>query len=202
MNLTATQTDAVQELLNIGVGRAASMLADMIQSPIRLQVPFVKLFTAKEIKEGLDGFDQKIKAIVELGFRGPFSGTAALLFPTESASKLVAALTGEELEDDDLDALTVGTLTEVGNIVMNGVMGSISNFIEGHIEYTVPTYIEDTVESILAARNSADEAIILLAQARFLIEDMQLEGDIMLVFEGDSLNAFLNAIELDVTNEG
>jgi len=81
-------------------------------------------------------------------------------------------------------------------------MGSISNFIEGHIEYTVPTYIEDTVESILAARNSAGEANIMLAQARFLIEDMQLEGDIMLVFEGDSLNGFLNAIELDVTTEG
>ena len=100
INLTATQTDAVQELLNIGIGRAASMLADMIQGRIRLRVPFVKLFTAKEIEAGLDGFDQKIKAIVELGFRGPFSGTAALLFPTESASKLVAALTGEELEDE------------------------------------------------------------------------------------------------------
>ena len=177
------------------------MLHDMIQSRVRLQVPFVKLVTTKEVKSGLDGFDQKIQAAVELGFRGPFTGTAALLFPTESASKLVAAITGEDLADGDLDALTVGTLTEVGNIVMNGVMGSIGTFIEGHIEYTVPPYVEATVESILAAKNANGEAKILLAQARFSIEELRLEGDIMLVFEGDSLDAFLNAIQFDVTSE-
>lgn len=200
MILTEQQTDALQELLNIGVGRAASMLQDMIQSRIRLQVPFVKLVTTEEFENGEEDFGSNMKATVELGFTGPFSGTAALLFPTDSASKLVAAITGEEVDSDNLDAVTSGTLTEVGNIVMNGVMGSISNVISKHFDYAIPNYVEGTLESFLASKGANGDTRILLARARFAIADHQIEGDIMLIFDGGSLEALLEAIGMVEAN--
>jgi chemotaxis protein CheC len=43
MKLTARQLDALQELVNIGIGQAAGILNDMIDSPIRLQIPYVQI---------------------------------------------------------------------------------------------------------------------------------------------------------------
>ncbi|MDP8932928.1 MAG: chemotaxis protein CheC, partial [Cyanobacteriota bacterium] len=37
MKLSTRQLDALQELVNIGIGQAAGVLNDMIESPIRLQ---------------------------------------------------------------------------------------------------------------------------------------------------------------------
>lgn len=196
MNVTAEQLDALQELINIGVGRAASLLNEMVESHIRLQIPFVKVLTVSEAyQELVTRFDRDSSlAAVKLGFTGSFYGTASLIFPTESASTLVSVLTGEEPGSADLDAVKIGTLSEIGNIVINGVMGSISNVLKQHMHYTLPVYIEDTIENLLLSAN-AKEAKILLAQARFSIEQLELIGDIILIFEVGTFDTLINTID-------
>lgn len=64
----------------------------------------------------------------------------------------------------------IGTLTTIGNIVINNVMGSISNVLRQYMNYALPVYLEDTVENILLTNNVSNLTInltILLAQARF-----------------------------------
>ena len=196
MYLTDEQIDALQELVNIGVGRAASVLNEMVEARIILQIPFIKVLTPLNLKEELEGrFNDDYLAAVRLGFRGSFCGAAELVFPTDSASTLVAVLTGEEPGTPDLDALKIGTLSEVGNIVINGVMGSIGNVLKQHMDYAVPTYLEDTIENLLT---SDTNVAILLAQARFTIEQLQIIGDIILLFEVSSFDALLEAINQEL----
>lgn len=198
MNVTADQLDALQELINIGVGRAASLLNEMVGSHIRLEIPFVKVLTALEAYQELETrFDHYSLAAVRLGFTGSFDGTAALIFPTESASTLVAILTGEEPGSADLDAVKIGTLSEIGNIVINGVMGSISNVLKQHMKYTLPVYLEDTIDSLLLSTNVSNFKIIL-AQARFTIEQLEIIGDIILVFEVATFDALINVIDEEI----
>ena len=64
----------------------------------------------------------------------------------------------------------IGTLTTIGNIVINNVMGSISNVLRQYMNYALPVYLEDTVENILLTNNVSNLTInltMLLAQARF-----------------------------------
>ena len=64
----------------------------------------------------------------------------------------------------------IGTLTTIGNIVINSVTGSISNVLRQYMNYALPVYLEDTVENILLTNNVSNLTInltILLAQARF-----------------------------------
>lgn len=200
MNLTPDQTDALKELINIGVGRAAGMLNEMVNSRVYLQVPSVRVFSAPEAKKQLERLDSGKVAAVQLLFKGPFSGTAALVFPTESASNLVAILTGEEPGTYDLDSVRAGTLSEVGNIVINGVMGSIGNVLKERISYSFPKYTEDAIENILASSEPDPNAAVLLARTRFKVKEFQVEGDIILVFEVgsfDTLLASIDAINLD-----
>jgi chemotaxis protein CheC len=195
MNPTPDQIDVLKELINIGVGRAAGMLNDMLQSRVQLQVPYVKIFSPLTLQEEMDKLGDDKLSTVRLTFKGPFSGIASLVFPPDSAAKLVDILTGEEPGDTDLDSIRIGTLTEVGNIILNGVMGSIGNVLEQHINYSVPTYIEDNVEHLLLSDDLDSNTTILLAHTRFTIEQLQIEGDIILLFEVGSFDALLAAID-------
>ncbi|OUL23711.1 chemotaxis protein CheC [Nostoc sp. 106C] len=194
MNVTGEQLDALQELINIGVGRAASLLNEMVDSHIHLEIPFVKVLTSADAYQELaTRFHDDCLAAVRLGFTGSFYGTAGLIFPTESASTLVAVLTGEEPGSTDLDAVKIGTLSEIGNIVINGVMGSISNVLRQHLNYTLPVYLEDKIENLLTSAN-VSKSQILLAQARFTIEQLELIGDIILIFELGTFDALIKVI--------
>lgn len=194
MNVTADELDALQELINIGVGRAASLLNEMVDSHIRLKTPVVKVLTAADAyQELIKRFHDETLASVKLGFTGSFYGTASLIFPTDSASTLIAVLTGEDPGSADLDALKIGTLSEIGNIVINGVMGSLSNVLKRHVNYTLPVYLEDTIENLLLSAYKSDSKI-LLAQASFTIERLEIIGDIILIFLVGTFDVLINAM--------
>jgi chemotaxis protein CheC len=201
MNLTADQIDALKELINIGVGKAAAVLNDMVNCHISLQVPYIKILTPKTLKKEIEELGTHQVSAVRLGFQGPFSGSAALVFPPDSASKLVSALTDEEPGTTDLDSVRVGTLSEVGNIVINGVMGSISNVLKQAINYSLPSYVEDSINNLVTAEEAIHEATVLLARTRFIIELLHIEGDIILIFEVGSFDSLINAIDQDRTGQ-
>jgi chemotaxis protein CheC len=195
--LTCEQLDALQEIVNIGIGRAAAMLNEMVDARIVLEVPTIQLLSASQLLQVMIArFNSQSISVVRLGFSGSLSGTAELMFPTDSASVLVAVLTGEDLESPDLDAVKIGTLSEIGNIVINGVIGSISNILEQRMEYKIPSYCEDTIENLLLSeRNMTDDVVFILAQARFAIEQLEIVGDIILIFEMKTFDNLLKAID-------
>lgn len=196
MKLTAGQLDVLKEMVNIGVDQAAGILNEMIEFRIRLQIPVVKLLTLPELQLELHNrFGQDQLASVQLDFSGSISGVAQLVFPTESAVILVAVLTGEEPGSLDLDALKVCTLEEVGNIVMNGVMGSISNTLTQPLHYAVPIYREEDINHLISDQKTHQNTDILLTEAHFNIEKLRLQGDILLFFGVGSFEALLAAIE-------
>ncbi|HEY9748245.1 MAG TPA: chemotaxis protein CheC [Allocoleopsis sp.] len=197
MRLTAYQLDALQELVNIGVGRAASILNEMVGSHIHLQIPCTKLIPSVEVQQELEQqFGLVPISAVRLGFSGSFTGVAQLVFPTDSASKLVAVLTRDEFDLYDLDAVRIGTLSEVGNIVINGVMGSISNVLQRHLHYSLPIYLEDTVKNLLTAHNfEIASTTVLVSKARFTIEQLLIAGDIILIFKLGELDTLLKALD-------
>ncbi len=195
MKVTDYQVDALKELINIGVGRAAGSLHQMLHTHVSLKVPHVEIFSPSELKGNMlkEEIAERLTA-VRMVFGGPFGGSASLVFPPDSATKLVDVVTGDERGRNDLDAIRVGALTEVGNIVLNGVMGSIGNIIKRRISYGLPVYMEDTLENLLTPQTAEPIDTILLARTHFKIEQFKIEGDIILLFEIGSFDALLAAI--------
>jgi len=195
MKLSTRQLDALQELVNIGIGQAAGVLNDMIDSPIRLQIPYLQILSPIDVQEELElHLNGEQIAAVQLKFTGSFGGIAQLVFPTNSAAMLVTMLTGEEVGTHDLDSVKIGTLSEVGNIVINGVMGAISNVLQQRMNYSIPTYSEGTIASLLISGGLATDTVVLLAQTSFMIERLHIEGDIILIFNVNSFDTLLTAI--------
>ena len=110
--------DAIREIVNIGVGRAAGQLQEMTGSHIRLRIPDISLLPVGEIRKLEDTyFKANILSAVQLDFKGTFSGVSVVIFPQESAAALVMLLTGENENSPEMDAIRIEALKEVGNIM-------------------------------------------------------------------------------------
>lgn len=189
------EIDVFRELVNIGVGRAAALLNEMIENPIELTVPNIKIVPLKELRNDLKEND--MLSAVKLDFSGSFDGIAQLVFPKESATNLVSLLTGENLDSADISAMRMGTLSEVGNILLNSVLGSISNMISGRFDYSIPVYVEDNMSNLLSS-NADDEVMVLFSHTHFRIKNLMVEGEIILILSLGSMEKLKD--ELDKLN--
>jgi chemotaxis protein CheC len=196
MDIDDDDIDGLRELINIGVGRAAGLLNDMTGYTIRLNVPLVRIIRLTDISpgKGIIGLDKL--STVSLQFKGALSGLTALVFPPESAAALVLLLSGEESSSrNEMDALRIETLKEVGNIIINAVMGSIANVLHKHLTYALPTYQEITIPALTHSGVAGTGAEwVVLANTHFLIENTSIEGNIMLVLEVGSLDMLIDSI--------
>ena len=192
-HLTPLQLDALKEIVNTGVGRAAASLNEMVDSPIELAVPTISLLELAGAESV--ALQHQQLSWVQLDFRGAISGTAALVFPPASAVKLVAALTGLPPETPSLDGVMAGTLNEVGNIIINSVVGTLGNILAKPFEYSLPNYLEGELSDLLSQRNLPEQPMILLVQTHFRISNLSVEGNIFLIFELGSFDALLETID-------
>jgi chemotaxis protein CheC len=129
MNLTPMQLDLLTELINIGIGRAAGSINQMSNAHVQLQVPHLRLLSDEGLAEYCQPIAGRMLSCIRLPFDGALSGLTFLIFPPAGASGLISIILGREHIPFDKDSLRIGTLEEIGNIVLNGVMGSISNFL-------------------------------------------------------------------------
>jgi len=197
MNQYQEMIDVLQELINIGIGRAAGMLNEMLDTHVILQVPIIRILSRHDLEWELGGMSGNTLSAVQMGFKGSFSGNALLLFPPDSANNLVSVLTGEDSIEDDMDSIRMGTLTEIGNILINCVMGSISNAFGKQLSYSLPSYFEDSLLNMLQKNDEdARDATIILARTHFIIEKHFINGDIILFFEVGSFDALLDCVKL------
>lgn len=187
--ITELELDSIKEFISIGMGKAGKVLNAMLDSHIVLSVANVEILSENDIDNILKEKNGNKISKVEMRFSGDIEGTTSMLFPTSSALNLVQALTGDELETDDLDAIRVGTLSEIGNIVINSLMGMISNILKMNLKYTVPYHSENTITEIYQSviTESKEENVLIKISTDFDIKNLSIQGSIVLFL---SLKAF------------
>ncbi|ADN01342.1 chemotaxis protein CheX [Spirochaeta thermophila] len=196
MKISEVHLDYLKELMNMGVGRAARVLGSLLNAPIELKVPEIYIYTKAEILKEFSAFPGDRISSVLLPFDGVFTGLAFLLFPPQSAQHLISLLVQEMDEDEDLDEIRAGTLSEIGNIVLNSIMGTFSNFFSSHIHYTVPSYTESRPEELFQHYTKAHkEYSFLLARTRFTVSSLNIEGDIVILMEVTPFQHLLKEID-------
>ena len=192
--LTVEQAESLAELVNMGVGRAAAALNDLVGGHVELTVPSVSVLGLHEASRALGDLASGSVSSVEMGFQGSLEGCAFLVFPQQSALKLVALLTGEDPRDGDMDGVRSGTLMEVGNVLINSVVGTLSNVLSKPLRYSLPVYAEEPVMGLLHSHNEQPSPL-LLAKTSFVVRQMQVEGSLLLLFELRSFDDLLTALD-------
>jgi len=204
MEITSEHIDVIQEMINIGVGQAANLLNSLSGKHVKLSVPIVQIITPEQLLDFFKNHNVLDNlSSVTLTFSGPLSGSSKLIFSTESASKLVMAFTDQTQDELDFDEIQAETLSEIGNIVLNSLVGSLANLLNINLNYSIPLYLTGTIDQILSADLSfKDDGIILLARTHFSIESLAIEGDFILFIDLKSVPDFVKSLDKFIQEGG
>ena len=197
VTLTVMQQEALAEVLNISVGRAASALSDLTGSPVQLKAPQVGLYAVDELELRMGQVASGPVTGVHQVFTGAFSGDALLAFPVHLAEKLVhlvihrLGLQGQLLESD------LTTLMEIGNLVINAVLGTFGEMLQTELSFSVPDITVQTLSQVVRSITRHQLMMVqyfLLVQVRFLIDHDAIAGHLLLLIGVDSVELLLEAI--------
>ena len=196
MIITAEQQDALTEWVNIGFGRAAGSLSDLLGQRIYLQAPAVTVLDLTELYDALTGIFSDQLVVVHQMFSGGVSGDILLFLDFDSASILVDLLSGGTGRCQRLNVSDREALLEVGNILLNAYVGSFGNMLQAKINFTLPNLHLDTVKDIseLLSINSDQLHFILLVKTEFSLLAGNVSGYIALIVGINSLETLIQSI--------
>jgi len=190
--LNAVQLDIITEIINIGIGRSAAVLNTMLKSHIQLRPPEVKQFEAGSfnVMSRMTVANRGLAA-VEIDFKGSMAGSAKLVFPADRVTGLVTAFTGKD-HTIGFDEISTSSMDEIGNVVLNAVMGSIGNMLKIPLEYDVPEYISDF--NLNQSDSNTGKAIIFQAKSELIVEESKTRMDIDIIMAIKSLKNLIRGI--------
>lgn len=193
--LNDIEEDALKEILNIGVGHAADSFARIINEPVRLSVPMLRLIYGETAAAEILALDTTSGSgsMVKQSFRGCFTAEGLFLFPGDGSLELVRLMVGKNMPISEMRELEQDALVEVGNILFNSCVSVISDMIGTPFECGMPRYESGHLSQLLSEFNTTEDCLLLMNIA-FIVENVQIKGYIMFLMKLDSVEIFIKAI--------
>nr|WP_315053772.1 chemotaxis protein CheX [uncultured Brevundimonas sp.] len=188
--LSELEHDALTELVNIGVSRAAASLRNMVGEQVTLSVPSVEVVSRKSAATLIRERESGELVAVRQDFEGAFSGRALLIFPQSNSLALVQAVTGDELDAKDALAMEGEALAETGNVVLNGCLATMANMLKRPLSMSLPEVMRGNGDLFfeLSARDD-DQGVVLFLYINFSISGRDIRGYIAMLMDLPSLEA-------------
>ena len=189
VSLDELERDALTELVNIGVGRAAASLRKMVNKQVILSVPSVEIVTRKSAAALIGQRESENLVAVRQQFEGPFAGRALLIFPESNGMSLVRAIVGDDMPQDELEAMESEALAETGNVILNGCLGSMANMLQHTLKMSLPVVQRGSSEVLFEVLGqSADESFVLFLYINFSVREHDIRGYIAMIMDLPSLD--------------
>ncbi len=186
--LDALEHDALTELVNIGVSRAAASLRNMVGDPVTLSVPSVEVVSRRAAATLIRERESGELVAVRQDFEGAFSGRALLIFPHANSLDLVRAVAGEALSAGEIEALETEALAETGNIVLNGCLATMANMLQQPLTMSLPQVIRGGGHLLFELSHQvADGGVVLFLYINFTISGRNIRGYIAMLMDMPSL---------------
>ena len=203
IELSELEHDTISELINIGVGRAASSLSEMVEQPVELTVPsisFVERFSESELANA----PTEVVSAVSQRFQGPFTGEAMLVFPEVRSLELVRSLLKVDVPLDSLTDLEQEALMEVGNIILNACLGSISNVLGEPINCSMPTFRKRETRALLdddlTQANAGTHPVLMILHVQFMLRQNDIDGYVLFVMDLESIQMLRELVRRFLAN--
>jgi len=186
--LDELEHDALTELVNIGVSRAAVNLRKMVGEQVLLSVPSVEVVSRSHAVTLIRERENDELVAVRQDFEGVFSGRALLIFPEKNSLALVKAVTHGTLTDDEAAAMEDEALAETGNVVLNGCLATMANMLKRTLTMSLPEVIRGGGKILfeLDSRPMPD-GVVLFLYINFTINDRAIRGYIAMLMDVPSL---------------
>lgn len=188
--LSEIEQDALAEIANMGVSRAAASLRQMVGEQVLLSVPAVNIVSRRAASQLVERGNTKKLVAVQQSFDGPFAGKALLIFPEAHSLELVRSIVGDEYSLEDVIDLEHEALAETGNIILNGCLATIANVLHRTMRMSLPSVVRgdgNTLFEVNAGAESGD--LVLFLYIDFTIKHRDIGGFIALLMDLPSISA-------------
>ncbi|MBN1182596.1 MAG: hypothetical protein JXB49_09940 [Bacteroidales bacterium] len=192
--------DLLKELVNLGVGNGSYILNAMLSSHIKLEVPEVEILQYKDMEKHIQSFGNKKLDVIYLPFHGHIAGSAQIIIPHESTKTLVSKISAPNTTLTQY--VIIDSIKEVGNIIINSILGTISNNIYFHLDYSVPIFYEGSLTNLLLKRERDAKSRYLLAQTIFTINELDISGSIVLLLKEEAFDELIQAMNVYLIENG
>jgi chemotaxis protein CheC len=185
--LTDFERDALGELSNIAMARAANSLRQMVEHEVLLSVPAVEILSQKAATQLVSKPDNPNLVAVRQDFSGAFSGRALLIFPETNSLELVRAVVGRQLPLEDIVDLEDEALAETGNIILNSWVATIANLLKRALKMSLPVVVRGDSRRMFE-NVEAQKSLILFLHIKFEISKKEIGGYVALLMDIPSID--------------
>lgn len=183
--LAEFQLDVLKEVGNIGAGHAATALSKLLDKPVDMLVPQVRIKEFEEIADTVGGSEQIVIAIF-LRVEGEAPGNLFIILSLNSAKRLLKKnMAGIDVEEEGrYSEMELSALNEIGNILAGSYLSSLADFTELPMFPSVPSLAIDMAGAILSSGlmqlgQMGDHA--LLIDTTFVEDQAEVEGHFILI---------------------
>lgn len=183
-------TDALTELFNIGLHRAAASLSDLTSQRVLVDLPRLWVCPLRDLSGVLAKLLTGELATVHQIFGGSVSGDAVLLLEYDKAALLASVMTdGHVAGDGRIDTSAREVLAEVGNIVLGACLSAFGNMLKVSVTFSVPRIHIESLDGLLHSLvvDSSDIQYALVATTRFRLAQQEVGGYMIFVIGMSSL---------------
>jgi len=188
--LNELQLDALTEMVNIGVNRAAAGLREMVGEQVHLSVPNVALVGREQAIATLAATEASSLVGIHQVFDGDVTGRALLIFPDTKSLELVRAVAGAELSLEEIIELEHEALAEIGNIILNGCMATLANMLQRNLKMSLPEILRGKPEIFFNLKPPPEAGeIVMFLYINFAIRQRDIRGYIAMLMDMPSMAA-------------
>jgi chemotaxis protein CheC len=188
--LTDSERDALAEIANMGVSRAATSLRQLVGEQVLLSVPAVNIVTRQAACASVERGNVTKLVAVQQSFDGPFAGSALLIFPAAQSLELVRLIVGDEHTLEDVIDLEQEALAETGNIILNACLATIANMLHHTMRVSLPAVIRGDGQTLFdVGTGDATDNLVLFLYIDFTVKKRDIHGFIALLMDLPSIAA-------------
>ena len=199
MTLTELQTDALKEIMNIGVSKSATQLSTLLSDEIRMDVPEIKILTPDEacsvlfVSEALSAKSEE--SIVYQELTGMLAGRAYLIFRGEDSRFLSQAVLGNAFshEGAKLQFYEQEAVMEIGNIIISSCIAAIANILKDKILLSTPVYTENSLSQILSEQVKEYMAM-LVVKTTLCASKRNITGTLVIVITSEMVDNLIERL--------
>jgi chemotaxis protein CheC len=191
--LSIIEQDALAEIANMGVSRAATSLRQMLGEQVLLSVPSVHIVSREKAAQLVEGGNSPRLVAVQQSFEGPFSGKALLIFPEKHSLELVRTIVGADHSLEDVIDLEQEALAETGNIILNACLATIANVLRQSMRMSLPSVIRGDGATLFAS--DEEDNLVLFLYIDFTINKRDIRGFIALLMDLPSITALQEVVK-------
>jgi chemotaxis protein CheC len=185
-----TRTDALSELVNIGMGQAGDSLARLFNTFIHLSIPRIELVEPSQVTAAISAMVGTAGPVVAVrqAFSSRIRGEAIAIYPAAGCDALAGLVGYSDVSSDEL-------LLEISNILVGACVGALASQFSLALSFSPPSILGRASVPELFDIRQLPWHRALIAEVNFGIVDRAFCCHLLTFWPDASIDMLMRAVD-------